>query len=140
RTKPLAQSIKDSGAKREVHLSDSRLAGADFVRAAACLMVVGHHIAQRISPDILTPGQQGLAMGVQMFAFGVAAFFVLSGYLLARPFWLALDRGEPMPSLRTYAIRRGARILPAFWLNLTIVFVLSFTLLGTPFDTTLLLR
>ncbi|RYE11487.1 MAG: acyltransferase [Hyphomicrobiales bacterium] len=103
-------------------------------------MVVAHHVAQRISPDILTPGQQGLAMGVQMFAFGVAAFFVLSGYLLARPFWVALDKGDPMPSLRTYAIRRGARILPAFWLNLTIVFVLSFTLLGTPFDGPLLLR
>ncbi len=121
-------------------MTDTRLAGADFVRATACLMVVAHHVAQRISPDVLSPAQAVWASGAQMMAFGVAAFFVLSGYLLARPFWVALDKGDAMPSLRTYAIRRGARVLPAFWLNLTIVFVLSFTLLGTPFDGTLLLR
>jgi len=28
-------------------------AGADFVRALACTMVVGSHVAQRISPDVL---------------------------------------------------------------------------------------
>lgn len=121
-------------------MSDSRLAGADFVRAMACLMVVAHHVAQRISPAVLTPGQNDAVLWALMLAFGVAAFFVLSGFLLARPFWLALDAGQPMPSLRTYAIRRGARVLPAFWVNLTIVFLLSFTVLGEPFDQTLLLR
>ena len=35
-------------------MSDNRLAGADFVRAFACLMVVGHHIAQRLSPQTVT--------------------------------------------------------------------------------------
>lgn len=121
-------------------LSDNRLAGADFVRATACLMVVAHHVAQRISPNILTQGQASVAAAATMLAFGVAAFFVLSGYLLARPFWVALDKGDRMPSLRTYFIRRGARVLPAFWLNLTIVFLLSFTLLGEAFDGTLALR
>ena len=28
---------------------DNRLAGADFVRAAACLMVLAHHLAQRMT-------------------------------------------------------------------------------------------
>jgi peptidoglycan/LPS O-acetylase OafA/YrhL len=45
-----------------------------------------------------------------------------------------------MPSLRTYAIRRAARILPGYWLALTVSFILSFTLLGVPFDSTLLFR
>lgn len=116
-----------------------RLAGADFVRATACLMVLAHHVAQRVSPEALGDWG-GVSVFIQMFAMGVGAFFVLSGYLLARPFWLALDEGRPMPSLRTYALRRGARILPGFWLALVVSAVLGVTLLGTPLDGTTLLR
>jgi peptidoglycan/LPS O-acetylase OafA/YrhL len=121
-------------------MTDTRLAGADFVRAAACLMVVAHHVAQRVAPAVLPPEQMALGFAVTMGAFGVAAFFVLSGYLLARPFWLALDTSQPMPSLRTYAVRRAARILPGLWLALTVTFLLSFTILKFPFDGILLLR
>ena len=121
-------------------MSDSRLAGADFVRAMACTMVVGSHIAQRISPNIL-PGWGKIAQLIWMMGtFGVGAFFVLSGYLLARPFWVALDRAAPMPSLRTYWLRRAARILPGFYLALTVTFLLSFTLLQFPLDATLVGR
>lgn len=121
-------------------MTDTRLAGADLVRALACLMVVAHHVAQRVAPNALPPEQMWLAMSVTMGAFGVAAFFVLSGYLLSRPFWLALDAGQPMPSLRTYALRRSARILPGLWLALTVTFLLSFTVLRFPFDGILVLR
>ena len=121
-------------------MTDTRLAGADFVRALACLMVVAHHVAQRVAPEALPPEGMWAAMGVTMGAFGVAAFFVLSGYLLSRPFWLALDNNDRMPSLRTYAIRRAARILPGFWLALTVTFLLSFTVLRVPFDGILVLR
>jgi peptidoglycan/LPS O-acetylase OafA/YrhL len=121
-------------------MADTRLAGADFVRATACLMVVGHHICQRLSPGALPPWGTRTVTAVTMGAFGVGAFFVLSGYLLSRPFWSALDRGEAMPSLRTYAIRRAARIVPGFWLALTVSFMLSFTVLRFPFDGELLFR
>lgn len=116
-----------------------RLAGADFVRATACLMVLGHHVAQRVSPEALGEWAD-MSIFVQMFAMGVGAFFVLSGYLLARPFWQALDAGQSMPSLRTYAIRRGARILPGFWLALIVSALLGVTVLGTPLDGTTVLR
>jgi peptidoglycan/LPS O-acetylase OafA/YrhL len=121
-------------------MSDNRLAGADFVRAFACLMVLAHHIAQRISPDVLSPEQASVAAFSQMGAFGVSAFFVLSGYLLARPFWVSLDKSEPMPSLHTYALRRAARILPGYWLALTMAFLASFTILGFTFSGELVLR
>ena len=104
---------------------DSRLLGADFVRASACLIVLFHHLTQKI--DFHSP--LGDAAIGQVLAnggtFGVGIFFVLSGFLLARPFWQALDRRDAMPSLRIYALRRAARILPGFWVALTISFVLS---------------
>ncbi|MEO6013947.1 MAG: acyltransferase [Devosia sp.] len=121
-------------------MSDNRLAGADFVRALACLMVLGHHMAQRLDPNALGRAGANTATVVTMGAFGVGAFFVLSGYLLARPFWLALDAGQPMPSIRTYILRRAARILPGFYLALTVAFFLSFTILQAKFDLSLVLR
>ena len=120
--------------------ADSRLAGADFVRATACLMVLVHHLVQRLSPEAVVPAARSAYLFALEGAFGVAAFFVLSGYLLARPFWQALDAGAAMPSLRTYALRRTARIVPAFWLALTVSFILSVVLFEVPFDGTLLLR
>ena len=121
-------------------MTDNRLAGADLVRALACIMVVGSHVAQRVAPAALPDWGKAVQAVWMMGTFGVGAFFVLSGYLLARPFWVALGAGEPMPSLRVYALRRAARILPGFYLALTVSFILSFTLLKFPFDPTLILR
>lgn len=121
-------------------MTDNRLLGADFIRAAACLTVLFHHLAQRMSWN----SHLGFIEWFRVFAvvgtFGVGVFFVLSGFLLARPFWVALDKGEAMPSLRIYAMRRAARILPGFWLALTVTFILSFTLFGAKLDGQLVLR
>lgn len=115
-------------------MTQQRLLGADFLRAAACLIVLLHHLAFRMDmgqvPTAFVPVIQFLIMG----SFGVSIFFVLSGFLLARPFWLALDKGEPMPSLRKFTLRRAARILPGFWLALLVSFVLSITVSGSPLD------
>jgi peptidoglycan/LPS O-acetylase OafA/YrhL len=97
-------------------------------------------VAQRVAPTAFGDEQVWVPMAFTMGAFGVAAFFVLSGYLLARPFWVALDAGQPMPSLRTYGLRRAARIVPGFWLALTVTFLLSVTILGFPLDGILVLR
>ena len=53
---------------------------------------------------------------------GVPVFFVLSGYLLYRPFAAALLRGEPRPRNRRYLRHRLLRIVPAYW----VVVVASF--------------
>lgn len=121
-------------------MTENRLYGADFVRAAACLVVLFHHLAQRMSWRDDLGFLEWFRMFTQIGTFGVAGFFVLSGFLLSRPFWQALDRGEPMPSLTTYAMRRAARILPGFWLALIVTFVLSITVFGALLDGQLLLR
>ena len=121
-------------------MTEHRLMGADFVRAAACLFVLAHHLIQRVAPGAVDAALHPVFRFGLMGSFGVAAFFVLSGYLLSRPFWLAYDANAPMPSLRTYAMRRAARILPGYWLALTVTFVLSFTLFGVYFEQGLLTR
>lgn len=121
-------------------MTDTRLAGADFLRAAACLTVLFHHLAQRMSWEEQLGWMEWFRPFADMGTFGVAMFFALSGFLLARPFWQALDRGEPMPSLRTYAMRRAARILPGYWAALLVTFVLSITVFGFALDGQLVLR
>ncbi|HEY9013408.1 MAG TPA: acyltransferase family protein, partial [Devosia sp.] len=121
-------------------MTDSRLLGADFIRAAACLTVLFHHLAQRMKWGADLGFIEWFRVFADVGTFGVAMFFVLSGFLLARPFWQALDKGEPMPSLRTYAMRRAARILPGFWLALAVTFILSITVFGARVDGQLILR
>ena len=116
------------------------LVGADFVRSLACLGVLIHHLAQKLDPGALAPALRPVHAMLMLGSFGVAAFFVLSGYLLARPFWQALDAGRPMPSTGAYALRRFARIAPGFWVALTASFVLSFAVFGFPLDANLILR
>jgi len=121
-------------------MAANRLLGADFVRASACLMVLAHHLAQRLDPNVLPAAARPPYFFILKGSFGVAVFFVLSGFLLARPFWQALDSGTAMPSLKVYALRRAARIIPGFWLALTVTFVLSTTVFAVPLDGSLALR
>ncbi len=61
---------------------------------------------------------------------GVTLFFVLSGFLLYRPFVAARIEDRPAPRLRDYARRRVLRIVPAYWLALTVLAIwpgLTFT-------------
>jgi peptidoglycan/LPS O-acetylase OafA/YrhL len=56
---------------------------------------------------------------------GVDVFFTLSAFLLSLPFVEARERGTAEPSLREYWRHRGWRILPAYWLQVAILFVLA---------------
>ena len=60
-----------------------------------------------------------LAAQSQLVA-GLALFFVISGFLLYRPFVVALSRADRNPELRAYAWRRFLRIVPAYWVAATI--------------------
>ena len=52
---------------------------------------------------------------------GVAIFFVLSGFLLYRPFVRAHLLDTDRPALGAFLWRRGLRIYPAFWLATTVI-------------------
>jgi peptidoglycan/LPS O-acetylase OafA/YrhL len=55
---------------------------------------------------------------LQHLSVGVSVFFVLSGFLLFRPFVVAHLDDAVRPSIRSYLWRRMVRIYPAYWVAL----------------------
>lgn len=98
--------VRDAG-RREYRLLDG-------LRAIAALMVVGYHVDERDGVGAtFWDGGERLNMGVTVF-------FVLSGFLLYRPFVAARFAGRPGPAVGTYLTRRVLRVVPAYWLALTV--------------------
>lgn len=56
--------------------------------------------------------------------FGVTVFFLLSGFLLYRPFALYSFGVARKPVLRDYFWRRATRIFPALWVSMTLALLL----------------
>src|SRR3954453_268352 len=96
----------------------------DSMRAIAALSVLTLHIA--LPSGLLNPGYGGRPYFGRLDV-GVAVFFLISGFLLYRPFVRARARGEARPPTIPYAWRRFLRIVPAYWLVLTVV-ALAFSL------------
>ncbi len=90
-----------------------RWASVDAVRALAALMVLAAHAYQLGGPRIAGTGT-GRVTGA--LADGVWLFFAISGFLIGGPFLVALVRGRPLPPAGRYAVRRVARIMPAYWI------------------------
>ena len=97
---------------------NTRIRGADGFRAIACLMVIYHHVMQRLDPIASPTWVQVIQYMGMRGEVGVSIFFVLSGCLLATPFWNAFIGKTPQPKMRTYFQNRAARILPAYYLIL----------------------
>jgi peptidoglycan/LPS O-acetylase OafA/YrhL len=95
----------------------------DSLRAIAALCVfAGHTITGTVAP-VRHPYLVELAS--QVAYEGVAIFFLLSGFLLYRPFLTARASGRPV-SLVDYTRRRVLRIVPAYWVALTVCLVFGF--------------
>ncbi len=86
---------------------DAALTG---VRAVAALLVVLTHAAYTTGK--YPQGYYGLTLS--RAEIGVPIFFVLSGFLLFRPWVKASAAGRPAPSVRRYAWHRVRRIMPAY--------------------------
>ena len=52
---------------------------------------------------------------------GFPVFFVISGFLLYRPFLAVAVVGAPPTNTWSYAWRRALRIIPAYWVALTVL-------------------
>ena len=88
----------------------------DSLRGIACLLVVFYHLNVNIgsSPVILW----GFT--------GVHVFFVLSGYLICKPFIKALSGTQPLPKVASFYLKRFIRIYPPYLVALLIYIGLRF--------------
>lgn len=94
-----------------------RFPRVDGLRAIAALSVLGFHAA-------FFAGAFGNAWWGDLagrLEIGVAIFFAISGFLLYRPYFAAHHRGDGGPLAGAFYRRRVLRIVPAYWLALTLL-------------------
>jgi peptidoglycan/LPS O-acetylase OafA/YrhL len=89
----------------------------DSMRAIAALSVFAGHTVTGVYAVTAHPTL--FLWAVQLSYEGVAIFFLISGFLLYRPFLTARRDGKPL-RLVEYGKRRVLRIVPAYWVALTI--------------------
>ncbi|WP_184951231.1 acyltransferase family protein [Paractinoplanes abujensis] len=94
-----------------------RLPPLDAVRVVGALAVVAHHVGFATGINV---GDGPWAGWLARLDVGVAVFFVLSGFLLYRPWAHARATGQPLPGAGIYLWRRALRILPAYWLTVVV--------------------
>jgi peptidoglycan/LPS O-acetylase OafA/YrhL len=99
------------------HRND-HIAGLDGLRALAALAVFGVHFNQIVRLDFRW-GPLSIETLLANGNHAVSLFFSLSGFLLSLPYWKALANQTLFPDVRTYFLRRTARILPAYFVALT---------------------
>ncbi len=99
----------------------------DAFRAFAAFAVLGAHVALSYGffrgtvrldlewyPRLLWLAQEGVAL-----------FFVISGFVLYLPFVAARLGSIDRLRIRAYSVRRALRIVPAYWLALTVVVLVN---------------
>lgn len=91
----------------------------DALRAIAALAVFGFHGVSQANLQYRSDVDPLRALAAHLDV-GVSIFFVISGVLLYRPFAAARLRGEPLPAVGAYAWRRFLRIVPGYWVALTL--------------------
>jgi peptidoglycan/LPS O-acetylase OafA/YrhL len=87
----------------------------DALRAIAALSIVALH-----SRGSFADGTRLVAYWSNL-AWGVGIFFVISGFLLYRPFSAAGAGQAPQVTARDFYRRRVLRIVPGYWLALTVL-------------------
>ena len=101
-----------------VNARADRLPLVDSLRAIAAISVLLTHTA--VSAGVSGSPSSVLSPYAQRLDVGVAIFFLISGLLLYRPFVRARLAGRPPPTTGPYAWRRFLRIVPAYWVALTV--------------------
>ena len=87
----------------------------DGLRAIAALSVIIVHTS---FPSAFSTRQHFWGAYTSRLEIGVSVFFLISGFLLYRPFVAAHLEGRPGPAVRPYLKRRILRIVPAYWVAL----------------------
>jgi peptidoglycan/LPS O-acetylase OafA/YrhL len=120
-----------AGATQAKH--DRRMASIDGLRAIAALSVFTFHgwLYTMSKPNASNRSTVG-DYAVHELRLGLVLFFVLTGFLLSRPWFAAALEQRRQPDLRHYLRARVARIAPAYYAALVGSIGLLWGLSGTP--------
>ncbi len=121
-----AELSRDSEEPTAQRLSRPHFPCFEGLRALAAVMVVVHHAAATAGVARAGP----LATPAAVMDSGVAVFFVISGFLIYRPFAVAHLSGEQPMRTRSFLWRRMLRIVPAYWAALTFFWAIGGFSLG----------
>jgi peptidoglycan/LPS O-acetylase OafA/YrhL len=100
-------------------LESGRVASLTGLRGVAALLVLGTHAA--FATGKLSHGYLGLIYA--RLEIGVPIFFVLSGFLLFRPWVRAAATGLAAPSVGAYARRRMRRVMPGYVVTVLLAYI-----------------
>lgn len=113
-----------------------RIPGIEGLRGVAVLWVVFFHYLV-LRPDDVASRAIGSSLAGPLAGngyLGVDLFFLISGFLLAMPWFVHDARGLPPPSMRDFYRRRFWRIAPAYYVQLLFLFAVVLPALrGTAF-------
>lgn len=128
----MADAAAAEPAERKPDVGIGTLLAGDGVRGVGMLCVFFTHLFIIADPDpysnVAAYGWAAPLLG--HIDLGLSAFFVLSGYLIARPFARAYVAGTRRPRLASYVRNRVLRVVPAFYL-FTVLVLLRFGLDGS---------
>jgi peptidoglycan/LPS O-acetylase OafA/YrhL len=128
----MADAPAPGSADSKPYVGIGTLLAGDGVRGVGALFVFTTHVCLLADPkpnnNLFSYGWAAPVLGHIDLA--LSAFFVLSGYLIARPYARAYVAGRRRPRLRNYVRNRVLRVVPVFYL-LTILALLRFGLDGS---------
>jgi peptidoglycan/LPS O-acetylase OafA/YrhL len=97
-----------------------RIESIESLRAMAAFAILAFHAAF-ISG--LAQSDSAVAPYASRLEVGVTIFFLISGFLLYRPFVRSRVLGTRPPWIARYVVSRGLRIVPAYWVALAVIAV-----------------
>jgi peptidoglycan/LPS O-acetylase OafA/YrhL len=104
-----------------------RLEGIDYLRGLAVSFVIVYHFFDLLGLQENVLYTYAYALG----QLGVPLFFIISGYLIYRSIDYNISKKGISNGLKSYTLHRLFRILPAYYINMIIVFILGLYVLHT---------
>jgi peptidoglycan/LPS O-acetylase OafA/YrhL len=103
-----------------------RIGPVEGLRGIAVLWVIAFHccVLRPDDPWVHAIGSTPASAFFNNGYLGVDLFFLISGFLLAMPWFLHADAGRTPPSMKSFYARRFWRIAPAYYVQLAFLFLL----------------
>jgi peptidoglycan/LPS O-acetylase OafA/YrhL len=108
------------------------LRGTEGIRGFFCSLIVFYHCYLYTAPAGAPSRGWPYTYVISRAQLGLSIFFMLSAFLLYRPFVQSVLRGRPRPSFGAYLANRVLRIFPVYWVILIAAALAGATIVWIP--------